>query len=67
MVGAGDAVFFEDRIGLRIFLRERIAVDAVVLEELLDFHVRWRSAIDFNRQLRNGEMDLVRSSFGLRH
>src|SRR5436305_3957321 len=38
MVRALDAEFFEHRIGLRIFLRERIAGDAVVIQELLDFH-----------------------------
>ena len=38
MIDAGDAVVFEDRIGLRIFLGKRIDADAVVLEELLNFH-----------------------------
>jgi len=31
-------VFFENRVGLRILLRERIAGDAVVVEELLKIH-----------------------------
>ena len=38
MIGALDAVLFEDRIGLRILLRKRIAGDAVMIEKLLDFH-----------------------------
>jgi hypothetical protein len=38
MVRALNAVLFENRIGLRILLRERIALDAVLVEKLLDFH-----------------------------
>ena len=38
MVHAGDAVFLEHRIGLRIFLGERIGGDAVMFEELLNLH-----------------------------
>ena len=38
MVHAGDAMLLEHRIGLRIFLGERIGGDAVMIEELLDFH-----------------------------
>ena len=38
VIGAVDAVLLEDRIGLRIFLRKRIARDAVMLEKGLDFH-----------------------------
>ena len=36
--GAADAVILEDLIGLRVFLRERIVGDAVVLEKLRCFH-----------------------------
>ena len=40
--GAFDTEFFEDWIGLRIFLGKRISGNAVVLEELLDLHAtRW--------------------------
>ena len=38
MVRAGDAVFLEDRIGLRVFFGERIACDAVMFEKLLRLH-----------------------------
>jgi hypothetical protein len=46
MIGALDAEFLEDRISLRVFLRERIAGDAVVVEELLDLH-GFRKALGF--------------------
>ncbi len=39
MMRARDTVVFEDRIGLRIFLRERIGANAVMFEKLLGFHV----------------------------
>ena len=38
VIHAGDAVFLEHRIGLRIFLGERIGGDAVMFEKLLDLH-----------------------------
>ncbi len=38
VINAGDAVFFEHRIGLRILFGERIAADAVMFEKLLYFH-----------------------------
>ena len=38
MKGAVDAVFLEDRIGLGVFLGERIDLDAVMCEEAVGFH-----------------------------
>lgn len=38
MVRAGDAVVFEDWIGLGVFFSKRIGLDAVMLEKRLDFH-----------------------------
>jgi hypothetical protein len=38
MVRAVDAVLLEHGVGLRVFLGKRVALDAVVVEELLDVH-----------------------------
>ncbi len=38
VINAGDAVFLEYRVGLRIFLGKGISADAVVFEEGLDLH-----------------------------
>ena len=38
MIGRVAAALLEDRVGLRVFLRERIDRDAVVFEQLLDAH-----------------------------
>src|SRR5262245_16800778 len=57
VVRAFDAEFFEDRVGLRIFLGKWIASDAVVIEELLDFHAGGgfgSSTLDLRRSIHDG-------------
>ena len=38
MVRAGDAMVFENRVGLGILFGKRIGADAMVFKELLNFH-----------------------------
>jgi hypothetical protein len=48
VIDAGNAVVFEDRVGLRIFLGERVALDAVMLEEGLYFHSKCEMKVGAN-------------------